>query len=80
MKSGIEDIVGKHISGIMVKSRPVGQTPRMQVFLLFDDESYYELYSHDCEIQGISGVRRGDIETVRSLMGDTAEIVLEKSL
>ena len=80
MKSGIEDIIGKQICGVMVKARPEGQYPRMQVFLMFDDESYYELYGHDCEIQGTSGVSMGGVDSVRKLTGDSAVIVLEKSL
>jgi len=53
MTGAISHILGKTISGVIVKEGD--ETPRGQVFLLFADGTYYELYS-DARIQGTKGV------------------------
>ena len=57
--------LGKRICGAVVKEGD--RMPRMQVFLIFDDDTYYELYS-DSIIFGTGGVDIGDIEHVRQYM------------
>jgi hypothetical protein len=63
MSSALSHIVGKTISGVIVKEGD--RTPRSQVFLLFTDGTYYELYS-DSRIQGTKGVDKGGPDQVRS--------------
>ena len=62
MKEGIYEILGKRISGIIVKKAEESQ-PRSQLFLLFDDNTYYEMYSYS-EIIGTSGLASGDRKNV----------------
>lgn len=44
MKSYIEQIVGKTIAGVIV--READSEPRRQVFLVFTDDTHFELYGH----------------------------------
>jgi hypothetical protein len=63
MKDGIKEIIGKTIAGVVIahnNHRP----PREQIFLVFDDESSYEIYgeSFTCASgiypRGMEGVLR----------------------
>lgn len=56
MKSGVRDIVGRRITGIIVKE--ASKTPRTQLFLVFDDGTYFEFYSTE-DIQACGGVDQG---------------------
>ena len=59
-------VIGKHIEGLVVVRHP--ESPQSQVFLIFDDESSYELFGSD--IQGSGGIDCGGINAVRlSLKG-----------
>ncbi len=75
MKDGIKEILGKTITGVVVKARD--DAPRSQVFLLFSDNTHFELYCQDADIQGTGGLWRGGVEDVRKYMSATARIVLE---
>jgi hypothetical protein len=61
VKSGAREVVGRRISGVIAKEGK--GSPRSQVFLLFDDGTYYEFYS-DSPIRGTGGVDRGGYESV----------------
>lgn len=61
MKNAVQEIVGRRISGVIVKAG--SRSPLSQVFLLFDDGMYYEFYADDC-IHGTGGVDRGEYEEV----------------
>ena len=41
MKDAIKGIVGKKIKGVVVKKSDGINDPKSQVFLLFDDDTYY---------------------------------------
>ena len=69
MRDAIEQIVGKTISGVVVKKRDT--FPRSQVFILFSDNTYYELYGE--VIKGAGGIDRGGLEAVLKYMPE-AEI------
>ena len=56
MKAGVRQILGKTIKGVIV-SDDNGAGPRTQVFLLFDDDTYYEFYGS--QIVGSGGVDKG---------------------
>ena len=73
MKQAVKDIVGKTIQGVVVKE---GSHPRSQLFLLFTDNTYYELYCPDSKIREAGGVNRGGAEEVRRYLSDH-RIVLE---
>ncbi|MBI5611906.1 MAG: hypothetical protein HY942_02375 [Gammaproteobacteria bacterium] len=75
MKDGAQEILGKTIKGIVIKTGD--KSPKSQLFLVFDDGTYYEFYSLDDVIQVTGGVSAGDIDTVRKYMSETKEIVFE---
>jgi hypothetical protein len=66
MKRGLEQIVGKTIAHVLVKER--GGTPQSQLFLLFTDGTYYEVYSTEGNIYPTHGLEQGDMEQVREYM------------
>jgi hypothetical protein len=77
MKSAICKIVGKTIAAVVVKE--ADRAPQTQVFLVFDDDTYFEIYSIEGDINCAGGVDIGGLEVVRSL-GTRHRIVIEQSL
>jgi hypothetical protein len=59
MKDGINEIIGKKIRGVVV-SRNERREPENQVFIVFDDGTYFEFYGSRFTCNG--GVDRGDAE------------------
>lgn len=56
MKSGAEEIIGKTVTGLIIKqAKNTSDTPQSQLFLLFDDNSYYEFYSFSGSISNTGG-------------------------
>jgi hypothetical protein len=80
MKNGIQDTVGKRISGIVVAENT--QAPRRQVFLIFDDNTYFEFYGN--EFSGASGIDPGNAANAAAYAtkakGAKIEAVYPKSL
>lgn len=74
MKGAIRGIIGKEIEHVLVKAGP--GSPRSQVFLVFTDGTYYELYCCDDEIRGAGGLDPGGLEAARRYMPER-DIVLE---
>ena len=64
LKREIREILGRRIVGVVVKE--ASKDPRSQVFLVFDDETYYEFYGD--AIRGTGGVNRGGYEAVLAYM------------
>jgi hypothetical protein len=63
MKDAVRQILGKTIKGVIASEENRGG-PRTQVFLLFDDDTYYEFYGNQVTASG--GVDRGcDLDVVR---------------
>lgn len=60
--SSLSEILGKTIVGVLVNDIPT--CPRRQVFLVFSDRTYYELYSSSGDIDFASGVDKGDMDAV----------------
>lgn len=75
VKSGVKRILGKTISGIIVKDRE--GTPKTQLFLLFDDDTWYEFYSMSEDIKTTTAERSGGLKGLYNYMGDTSRIVFE---
>lgn len=63
--SGLEKIVGKEIIRVVVKERD--NAPRWQLYLLFSDNTYFEIYSNE-QFTATKDVDRGGIEDVRRYM------------
>ena len=57
MKDGILEIVGKKIKGVVVYGKEYKDDH--QVFLIFDDNSFYEMYS-ECNISGMKTTLPGN--------------------
>jgi hypothetical protein len=55
MKDEIKLIIGKRIGAVVI-SEGIPQGPSTQVFLVFDDATYYELYG---DVRGTGGIDRG---------------------
>ena len=73
MKPEIKDIAGKMIKGIVVKKSD--RNPKSQVFLLFNDNTYYEFYSTE-KINGADGVDHGGMDAVKNYIPENT-IILE---
>lgn len=73
VKKAIAQIVGKRISAVVVKE---GHAPDWQLFLVFDDDSSYEIYGRG-GLATASGVDLGGIEAVRRYFQETHKIIFE---
>jgi hypothetical protein len=69
----LEEVLGKTIERVFVAKRFVG---RMQLFLVFTDGTYYELYGSQA-FEGGSGVYRGDAAVVRDILSRSGAWVTE---
>ncbi len=75
-RGGFEKMIGKRIKGVVVKESS-SDLPRVQVFLLFTDDTYFEFYGST--ISGCNDVDHGGLEAVKSYMaGPHRKIILEK--
>lgn len=74
-KEGVEEIIGRRIKGVVMKRQTKGRRPpAMQLFLLFDNDTYYEFYTEtDGFINTTSGVFAGSLGSVLSYMSDGTE-------
>ncbi|GEM_PF-1901263 len=80
IKPPVKEIIGKRISGLVIKEATSRiRTPRNQLFFLFDDGTYYEFYTFDCEIGTTAGLSRGGLDKVLPYMADVyTPIFVEK--
>jgi len=78
--TGTPQILGKTIVGVIKKDNvnPLS-SPASQLFLLFSDNTYYELYSSE-DIIGITWVQDGGIDEVREYMKGGMKVVFETHL
>lgn len=65
-------LLGKRIAGVVVKER--SGPPRFQLFLVFDDDTYYELYSNE-SVSGAGGIDRGGVAEVLNYMSDSRVVL-----
>ncbi len=72
MKVGLKDIVGKRIAGVVVAENDA-ESPRHQVFLVFPDGTYFELYGD--EFSCCAGIDRGGMGDVRRYVGNCGATV-----
>lgn len=78
IKDEVEQIIGRRISGVVIKRAKEGGHPTNQLFLLFDDGHYYEFYTTGCSISTTAGVSRGELNDVLGYMNQTLEPVFVK--
>jgi len=72
MKPEIQEIIGKTIKGVVVAKGLRG--PQSQLFLIFRDNTFYEIYSDD-NISGASQAKKGDIRVVLKSIPPENEVV-----
>jgi hypothetical protein len=77
MKHEILGIIGKTIAGIVVNRAET--SPRSQVFLIFSDGTYFELYVRESNthIEGATGLSAGGVAQIHHYLRDHGQIVLE---
>lgn len=66
LNSHLESILGKKVVGVITKER--NGSPVYQVFIIFDDNTYFEFSGND--IHNGKGLRRGGIEEIKNYMPD----------
>lgn len=64
MKSGIENILGKTITKVIVSEKK--EVSHRQVFLIFSDDTYFEFYGKN--FSGASNIDLGGIEDVKQFV------------
>ena len=60
MKDGIKHIIGKTIKSVIVTSND--RPPKNEVFLIFDDDTYFEFYGES--FTGDGGIDKGGVDEV----------------
>jgi hypothetical protein len=66
----LKEILGKPVKGIIVKQNEPGQHPRMSLFLVFSDDTEFEIYA-DCLIRFSGGFDKGGMEHARQYLTGT---------
>jgi hypothetical protein len=75
VRGAFERMIGKRIKGVVVKES--GDLPRVQVFLLFADDTYFEFYGNS--ITGCNDIDHGGLEAIKKYMAaPQRKITLEK--
>lgn len=71
-----EELLDKSLHGVVVKK---GRTdPRWQIYFVFEDETYFEIYIGEHDFSVSDGLREGDMQTVKQGGdGDERSIVYE---
>ncbi len=77
--NGFLNCLGKRIIGVLATSSMEKGGPISQVFLIFDDQTYFELYSND-PIHFTSNIYKGDIHQLHDLVKRDFSIVAEMYL
>lgn len=79
MQPYLEETLGKTIQGIIVKECESG-SPANQVFLVFEDGTFFEFYSISGEIMAAKGIKPGAYGFVREYMGPECRKIIEAEL
>jgi hypothetical protein len=72
MKEGVKEIVGKRVIGIVVAENKL-RDPKNQLFLLFGDNSYFELYG--AQFRGAGGLDDGGVNTITECVKEAGGVV-----
>jgi hypothetical protein len=81
MKSGIGQIIGRTVEAVLTHERGDGTPPRHQVFLIFTDGSYYELYGDNINCCGgvsMKGGLKAALDYARVFPGGTITCYLRQ--
>ena len=74
MSGEFHKLLGKTITGIQI--REDAELLTSQLFLAFDDNTYFEIYS-DGTINGIQRVYPGNMRTIRNLSPGNSNILVD---
>ncbi len=80
IKRSIESIVGKTITGVVVKRRKSEEISNItnQIMLVFSDNTYYEIWENTYDAISSAGrVFPGGIEAARNYGSDVMEIIID---
>lgn len=66
MRGNFEKLLGKTIKGVIIKQD--NGSPQNQIFILFTDDTYFEIYGDD--MRGARGLDVGGEEAIRAYMPD----------
>jgi hypothetical protein len=76
MKAAIKSILGKRITGV-VNKRHATKDPSSQLFLLFEDDTFYEFWTNGPEISGVGRIDFGGRDQILASGRKDSEIVVE---
>lgn len=79
MKNDAHRIIGKTITGVIIKKTKLNRSPHCQLFLTFDDHTSYEFWA-DRPIRPTGGVDNMDFEHVIRYMGDQMKVAFQARL
>ena len=77
MKGSFDKILGKRIVGVLC--RESDGDPSRQVFLAFDDNTYFEIYAYG-QMKGINGIFTGDMQHIRNVSASFGRKVIDVEL
>lgn len=77
MNDHIKEMVGRRIKGVVVKESN-DNSASMQIFLIFSDGHYFEIYNSYGQLNWTKSLNRGGLPEVRNSRSETCEIVLEE--
>lgn len=80
MEDVLPSIIGKTITGIVVKicNKPI--SPSSQVFLIFSDNTSLEFYTTHGRITSGGGLYQGGMDEARHYLSDVMDITLDACL
>lgn len=71
-KDSLSDIIGKTISSVVVAENRQSE-PRVQVFLVFSDNTSFEIWSNDKDLSVASGVDKCDKDRIIEVLKNRQE-------
>lgn len=76
VKSALAMVVGKTITGVIVKESNHSSCDFTQLFLVFSNNTYYEIYAH-APISTAGGLDPGGPDEVREYMNTGMKVVFD---
>jgi hypothetical protein len=80
MKHEVREILGRTITGIIIKAGAPGVKPQSMLILRFADGTDYEFYSSDGHITTTAGVWHRSVEDARRYLDTKLPIIFEAHL
>jgi hypothetical protein len=74
---GLSEMLGKTVTGVIAKQSRLNRPPHSQLFLIFSDGTYLEIWG---DVHPAGGVDPGGLEKARRYLAESTEIVFETHL